>query len=712
MSEALPQGAAILVLGPGALPLARRLRGLLPGARLHAPSGSGIAADHLFDRAAPAIAALFAAGTPIVGLCAAGILIRAVAPLLGDKHAEPPVVAVAEDGSVAVPLLGGHRGANAMARAAAALIGGTAAITTAGDLRLGFALDEPPPGWRLANPARVKPVTAALLAERPVALAVEAGGAAWLTAGGRRFVAAAPLAIRVTDRAVAPDEPALVLHPPVLALGVGCERGCDAAELADLALAALAEAGLAPGAVAAVVSIDLKSDEPAVAALAARLGVPARYFSAVELLAETNRLATPSEAVFRETGCYGVAEGAALAAVGADGALLLPKRKSRARHLRHRARRSTARRGRARPRARQPRDHRHRPRRCDLAHARGRGGAGGGERCRGLRPLSRSARRRRSPARRAMRARSAPRRRGRGTRSISPSRAAPWRWSRRAMPGSTGSRRWSSSCIDREARPEWRRVLLSVVPGLSALQAAAARLGAPLGHDFCAISLSDLLTPWEVIERRLAAAAAGDFVVALYNPRSERRRTQLDRAREILLGQRAAETPVALARNLGRGGESIAITTLGALAGEEVDMLTLVLVGSSATRLLARHAAAALHAARICAQAPGAMTVHFIGAGPGAADLITLRGLAPHRALPGLPLCRLAGAAGDRGLGAVRGAGHRHRAADPRRDHRRDGGGACGGARGGAGPFRRHLAVRRHRRADAPARRRSALPMT
>ncbi len=140
--------------------------------------------------------------------------------------------------------------------------------------------------------------------------------------------------------------------------------------------------------------------------------------------------------------------------------------------------------------------------------------------------------------------------------------------------------------IDREARPEWRRVLLSVVPGLSALQAAAARLGAPLGHDFCAISLSDLLTPWEVIERRLAAAAAGDFVVALYNPRSERRRTQLDRAREILLGQRAAETPVALARNLGRGGESIAITTLGALAGEEVDMLTLVLVGSSATRLL------------------------------------------------------------------------------------------------------------------------------
>ena len=109
---------------------------------------------------------LFAAGRPIVGLCASGILIRAVAPLLGDKREEPPVVAVAEDGSVAVPLVGGHHGANALARAVAALTGGVAAITTAGDLRLGLALDEPPPGWRIANPERIKPVAAALLRRR------------------------------------------------------------------------------------------------------------------------------------------------------------------------------------------------------------------------------------------------------------------------------------------------------------------------------------------------------------------------------------------------------------------------------------------------------------------------------------------------------------------------------------------------------------------
>jgi cobalt-precorrin 5A hydrolase/precorrin-3B C17-methyltransferase len=124
------------------------------------------------------------------------------------------------------------------------------------------------------------------------------------------------------------------------------------------------------------------------------------------------------------------------------------------------------------------------------------------------------------------------------------------------------------------------------VPGISALQAAASRLGAPLGHDFCAVSLSDLLTPWPVIERRLAAAAAGDFVLALYNPRSERRQSQLVAARDILLAHRAAATPVALARNLGRPGESVTLTTLGALDPTSVDMLTLVLIGSSATRVI------------------------------------------------------------------------------------------------------------------------------
>ena len=142
--------------------------------------------------------------------------------------------------------------------------------------------------------------------------------------------------------------------------------------------------------------------------------------------------------------------------------------------------------------------------------------------------------------------------------------------------------------LDREDRADWNRVELSVTPGVSAFQAAAARIGAPMGHDFCTISLSDLLTPIEEIERKLKAAAEGDFVVAFYNPVSKRRRTQLAMARDILLGGRPAETPVVLARNLGRDGEDVRVTTLGAVTPDDADMLTMVVVGNRQTRHIAR----------------------------------------------------------------------------------------------------------------------------
>jgi len=142
--------------------------------------------------------------------------------------------------------------------------------------------------------------------------------------------------------------------------------------------------------------------------------------------------------------------------------------------------------------------------------------------------------------------------------------------------------------LDREDRADWNRLAIAVSPGVSAFQAAAARIGAPMGHDFCTISLSDLLTPWEEIERRLRAAAQGDFVVAFYNPVSKRRRTQLAEARDILLTERPAETPVVLARNLGRDGESVEVVTLGALEPDMADMLTMVVVGNRQTRHVTR----------------------------------------------------------------------------------------------------------------------------
>jgi cobalt-precorrin 5A hydrolase/precorrin-3B C17-methyltransferase len=131
-----------------------------------------------------------------------------------------------------------------------------------------------------------------------------------------------------------------------------------------------------------------------------------------------------------------------------------------------------------------------------------------------------------------------------------------------------------------------RRIEVTCTPGVSALQAAASRAGAPLGHDFCAISLSDLLTPREDIVKRLHAAAQGDFVIAFYNPVSKRRRTLLAEARDILLQHRPADTPVLLASSLGRPEEEIRYRRLDELQVDEVDMLTVVLVGSSQSKLV------------------------------------------------------------------------------------------------------------------------------
>jgi precorrin-3B C17-methyltransferase len=135
-----------------------------------------------------------------------------------------------------------------------------------------------------------------------------------------------------------------------------------------------------------------------------------------------------------------------------------------------------------------------------------------------------------------------------------------------------------------EALPAERRPEVVVIPGVSALTASAALLGAPLGHDFAAISLSDLLTPWPAIERRLAAAAGADFVIALFNPKSQERCWQLERAREIILSQRPGTTPAGIVRNAERPGTSVVLTTLAGLDAMAVDMFSIVIIGNSTSR--------------------------------------------------------------------------------------------------------------------------------
>ncbi len=136
--------------------------------------------------------------------------------------------------------------------------------------------------------------------------------------------------------------------------------------------------------------------------------------------------------------------------------------------------------------------------------------------------------------------------------------------------------------------PSWRALDIRVEPGVTAMLAAAAEVGAPLGGDFCAISLSDNLKVWTTVERRLTAAAQGDFVIALYNPASKARPHQLGRAFDLLRSLKSAETPVLFVRAAGTAESRVVTTTLGAADGAQADMRTLVIVGASSTRQVGR----------------------------------------------------------------------------------------------------------------------------
>lgn len=577
------QAPAVVVLGPSGLATARRAMTVFPQAELHGFAKRVAQADVHFDDTAQHLGALFLAGRPIIALSAAGIVIRCLAPHLGDKNSEPPVIALAEDGSHAVPLLGGHRGANRIAAQLAEALGGTAAITTAGELGLGFALDDPPEGWRVEPGAGVKIVTAALLAGEAVALDDPHKLGDWLHGGPARFALGAALSLVVSD--VADTEADIVLRPQILAAGIGCERGAEAEEVAALLNQVLGSAGLSSLSLACLASIDAKMDEPALRAVAGRFGLPLRFFDAVRLERETPRLANPSDAVFRAVGCHGVAEAAALACAGPGSKLIVAKTKSaratcaiaRADAIIHP---QTLGRGLGRlsivglgPGAaawRTPA--------ASAALARASDVVGFSDYLDLAGPLAKDQRRHEfaiGEEQARVRAALYLAAEGREVALVSSGDA-----------GIYGMAALAFELLEHEAAPAWRGVEITIEPGISALQAAAARAGAPLGHDFCTISLSDLMTPWAVIEERLRAVAAADFVVALYNPASKRRRQGLVQAMEIFAAARPADCPVIVARNLGRTGETVRMVALGDFDVDAIDMLTLVMVGGRETRLI------------------------------------------------------------------------------------------------------------------------------
>lgn len=504
----------------------------------------------------------------LVCFLATGAVVRLVAPLLGDKSADPGVVCVDEAGRHAVALLGGHGGgANALAVAVGEVLGAAPVVTTATDAVGVPGLD------MLGLPVEgdVAGVSRAMLDGAPVALRADA---VWPlpalppNVGPTRTAAAV---LHLTDRVVEPAPREAVLRPASLVVGVGASKDAPADEVFGLIRDALAGARLSPSSVAELATVDAKAQEPGIVAAAARLGVPLRTYPAGELA--RIEVPHPSDAPLTAVGTPSVAEAAALAG---GGELLVPKRKSAPEGRAAMATCAVVRRA---PRGR-------------LAVV----GLGPGARDL-LTPRAREELRRASvlvgldqyvdQIRDLLRP---------GTTLLESGLGAEEERARTAVAearkghavaligsGDAGVYAMASPALA-EAGAD---IDVVGVPGVTAALAAAAILGAPLGHDHVSISLSDLHTPWEVIERRVRAAAEADIIVTFYNPRSRGRDWQLPKALSILSEHRDPATPVGVVRNASRPDESSRVTSLSALDPAIVDMMTVVTVGNTATREIA-----------------------------------------------------------------------------------------------------------------------------
>lgn len=576
---------AVIILTNSAQTLAKQIAGDI-GGDVHGFSKRVDDADVIFDDVKSHLVALYTEQIPIIAIMATGAVIRLLSPYLHDKNSEPPVISVSEDGRSVVPLLGGHHGANDLARRIAAFTDGNAAVTTAGDLKFGIALDEPPHGLVLSNPEQAKDVMAALVNGAYVDMV---GHSDWISQSHLELEEGGEVHLTFTEKTKKANDLELVYYKKSLVLGVGCERGCSPDELIDLAEKTLIDDGYAREAVGLVASIDLKTDEAAIHALAKHFSCEARFLTTDELLKQTDRLKNPSDVVFGEVGVYGVAEGSALSASGANGELLIEKQKSKRATLAvgwsAQPIQSSSLPGEKRGKLfvvgigpgsddwRSPEVSKMVAQSTDLV--------GYSLYLDLLGPLAMGKTRHDFDlGKEETRVRHAMELAGEG-RDVA-----------LVCSGDAGIYAMATlvfELLDKASNedgltPGAKRIEIAVSPGISALQAAAARIGAPLGHDFCTISLSDLLTPWEDIKRRVSAAAAGDFVIAFYNPVSMKRRTQLAWAKDRLLEDRPVSTPVILATNLGRDGEKVRVVPLGELDINDVDMLTVVIVGSSESR--------------------------------------------------------------------------------------------------------------------------------
>lgn len=464
----------IVILTETSIPVARQIQISLPEAQVYGLESRTQSADFTYTKFGETVREFFQTGTPIIGVCAAGILIRTLAPVLSNKWQEPPVLAIAEDGSAVVPLLGGLQGVNDLARQIAETLQVSPAITTTGYLRFRTTLLSPPSGYELVNPDDAKTFISNLLAGATVKLNDLNGAANWLQAN---WLKNSQLPISQEGSLtidIIPKNNRELAKPSPNCLVYLCDEQNQTGEQnreQNQIQGNLAIVGTGPGAVhwmSPEVRLVLEKSTDWVGYKT--------YLDLVEPLRKQNIVRHESD------------------------------------------------------------------NRVELDRA-----------------------------------------------EIALDLAAQGRSVVVVSSGDPGIYAMASAVfevLEKKAKPEWEAIAIQVCPGISAMQAAAATVGAPLGHDFCAISLSDILKSWEIISQRISLAAQADLAIAFYNPVSKQRTWQLEKAKEILLQWRSAQTPVVLARNLGRKGQTVTIKCLGELAVNDADMRTVILIGSSKTRLI------------------------------------------------------------------------------------------------------------------------------
>ena len=526
----------------------------------------------------------------IIFVMATGAVVRLIAPLLRDKRSDPAVAVMDEGGENIISLCGGHQGGGeALSRLVAQHLGGKAILTGASaSLQLpGIDILGTPFGWRRGK-GDWTAVSRAIAHQKPVQVLQKVGTTLWQhhlpahhTFQFEEQGTDAKAMVLITDREEPLDEtiPQVQWHPRVLWVGIGCERGTPQTMIEKALTETLQNYGLAQGAIAGLATIELKADEAGIVNLAAGQNLPLQIYSAEKLKAIT--VPNPSAVVAQEVGTASVAEASALKAAQTDhlvvnkqifksdqGAVTIAIARSQTELIGNTGELYLIGTG--------PGDLNQITPFARAAITKADGVIGYSLYLDLIQPLLRPGQ--------IIEQYAITEEKKRAERAIE---LANWGLKIAVVSsGDIGIYGMGGLVFEELTHQDWdgQHPSIVVCPGITAMQAAAAKVGAPLMHDFCAVSLSDLLTPWEVIEKRLTAAAQGDFITALYNPRSRTRTEHIKVAQSIFSDHRLPHTPVALVRSVSRKDEQVTLTTLEEMLNHPIDMLTVVIIGNRTTR--------------------------------------------------------------------------------------------------------------------------------